>query len=213
LIGVLRQATAQIERHPTDDADGHAWRLVAGVGALREIIVWLQGDPEVRCGGLTRPLALVENALSDAGRGAKPPILDQPPAGKGDKPTGTMREAVQGSLAAALEVLSRARVGTGQAAEWVAAEARRVGLRSADSSAVSARQIRGWRSEINKGKGPAEARENFEAWVGEERTKPWWNAPQGRREAAQAVVKRIVGVLASAAPLAAPKRQRRERAA
>jgi hypothetical protein len=209
LIGALRESTRRMEAADKNDDDGRRARLRAGFEALQEVIIYLSGDPEIGKEGLTRPLGLIENALRDAGRGAKPPLLEHSPEGTGSKPSGTTREDVQGGVAAALQVLATAGGwGTAKATEWIVAEARRMKLRCVDGAPIAAKQIKGWRAEMNKGRGPAAAQATFEDFCGYERAKPWWKLPRShpaKRTEAQRAAGKIIAVLAHTTPQAAPK--------
>lgn len=209
LLAALRDATKHIEAADTDDQDGRRERLTAGYTALQEVIIYLSGDPEVRTGGLTRPLGLIENALRDAGRGAAPPMLDLNPEGPGTKPRGTTREDVQGGVAAAVEVLAAGGGwNTGPATDWVVAEARRKQLSCVDGSPITLRQASTWRSEIKKRKAPAEAQRAFDELCEYERAKAWWNLPRShpaKRTEAKTAAAQIIAFLANIVPRTAPR--------
>src|SRR4051812_17987583 len=87
LLAALKQANRTIDAS-ADDLDGRKARLHAGINALRHLILFLLKDAEVKEGGLARPIALIENAIHDAGQGAAPTILALLPEGR--KPTATM---------------------------------------------------------------------------------------------------------------------------
>src|SRR5262249_32203260 len=148
-----------------DDTEAHKSRLMLGYAALRGVIVYLSADPEVRVGGFTRPLGLIENALHDAARGAKPPLLDHAPEGRGSKPSSTMQNSVQGGVAAAVEILKRGGWGTKRATAEIANQARRVGLSCADASWIKQQQIENWWAEVHKGRASAGARDVFDEFL------------------------------------------------
>jgi len=212
LIAELRKATDGMNAADTEDEDGRRARLTAGFTALQEVIVYLSGDPDVRAGGLTRPLGLIENALRDASRGGAPVLLDLRPEGPGLKPSGTTREDVQGGVAAAVEILKRGGWGTGRAAEEIAAKTRKAQLCCADGAPISKGQVATWRSEITKGKAAAAARVAFEVFCQYERLKSWWMLPRTdprKREAAENAAEQIIATLANITPRVAPKRTTR----
>jgi hypothetical protein len=99
-----------------------------------------------------------------------------------------------------------------EAAEWIAAEARRHGIRCDDGSTVAAKQIIGWRSEIRRQKGAVGAREMFEGWHREHRELLRLNSksnPTKPRECAR-LARDIIKSVAATAPLCLPH-QKRER--
>src|SRR5579863_6494500 len=108
-------------------ADDEKARLAIGVKTLQGVIRYLHGDVEVLDGQLTRPLAIVENAIFDAGQGATVALLEHQPPRTG-KPKGTVREYVQGDIAIAVDLLMAAKFGRDDAIKWVAAEARRLNV-------------------------------------------------------------------------------------
>jgi hypothetical protein len=89
----------------------------------------LHGDEEVLDRFLTKPLADIENALHDAGKGASPSLLDHEPSRAG-KPADTTRETVQAMLAIAVDLLMAAQFGKSAALTWVATECRARGIQS-----------------------------------------------------------------------------------
>jgi hypothetical protein len=216
LIAKLREASVALIAAEDDLA-----KLAIGSGALQAVILYLSKDAEVLDGQLTRPLAVVENAIHDAGRGAKPAVLFKPkpppPEKKKDlptKPSRTRRENVQGMLAFALELLKAGKMGTDLAARWIATEARKLNVSTEDGSPIDAKQIKQWRTDIRrtdiprgKAKAPSEACETFalmrqipnHAWVLN-------GTPVAKkRERCEALAMAIVKSLAGTMPRSAPK--------
>jgi hypothetical protein len=160
LVAVLRETSKAIDA-TKDDTEGRAARLAMGYGAMQSTIMYLLHDPDVMKDKLTRPLALVASAVHDAGRGAQPALLDHAP--DSSKPTGTTQETVQISLAWALELLTRTKMGTGRAARWVADEARKAGLTDDAGSTLTPERIIQFRKDISCGRAAATLREGWEA--------------------------------------------------
>ena len=145
----------------TSDLKEH---LGAGVEALRAVILYLRADPLVDGAALTDPLAELMSAAHDALRGAKPPLFEHAPDGGGTKPENITAHTVQGCLAWYVDALASRKIGRrnpAAAAQFVADKARKGGIRAADGSEISARRLKGWRAEINAGRGPAGARTAF----------------------------------------------------
>jgi hypothetical protein len=156
LLAALRKLKKSYDGAKNDKA-----RLDIGIEAFREVILYLQADADVRAEGLTRPLGLIENAVYDAGRGAKPPLLNHPP--EGSKPTGITQESVQAALAWAVELMVRAgEMKAAAAVKWVAAEGRRVGLSDPSGGAVDSKQIIQWRKNLRAGRATAGAAREWE---------------------------------------------------
>ena len=186
-------------------------RLEAGLGQLRALFLYLQNDPEIADNFLLRPLAALESALFDSGRGANPALLDHVPERPG-RPAGLARESVQGSLAFAVQLLVVGGVGTEAACKLVADIARRLGVRAEDGGALTGRQIKSWRAEISREKAPRGACETFaklhclppynEAFRPERRLQPL--PRQWHEKSAGAVVK----ALAATAPRSGPNANR-----
>lgn len=155
LIEALRERCAEF-----DAADGERRKLAVSLHALQDVLRCLLGHPEVKDERLTRPLIAIHSALHNAGRGANPALLAHAPDPPG-KPSGTMREYVQGHLAFALELLIAAKMGTGAAAERVANEVRGRVV-AEDGAPITDKQIVQWRKDIRRGKAPAKVAEQFE---------------------------------------------------
>jgi hypothetical protein len=165
LVATLRAATKSLETIPNDDTR-EVRRLDTGLNALRAVVCYLHGDVDVLDGFLTRPLAIIENACFDAGRGAKPRLLDHAPERPG-KATHTTREMVQGSLVFAVHLFRESGMGANVAIDRVVRQARELKLRCADGAPITKGQIKNWRGEISRDSrgndaALAGARETFE---------------------------------------------------
>jgi hypothetical protein len=194
-----------------DMADDDGVRLAAGFAALRFAINYFLEDREIAEEFLTQPLAIVENAVFNTWQGAKPRLFQRAPREDGP-PRNTSQEYAQGCLAHCLELFVSADWSLPEAAEWIAAEARRHGIRCDDGSTVAAKQIIGWRSEIRRQKGAVGAREMFEGWHREHRELLRLNSksnPTKPRECAR-LARDIIKSVAATAPLCLPH-QKRER--
>jgi hypothetical protein len=154
----------QCKRHrdATIDPKNH---LGASIEALRAVILYLRADPLAEGAGLADPLADLMSAAHDALRGAKPELLfSHTPDGGGTKPEFLTAHVVQGSLAWYVEALANRKIGRRKpavAAQFVADNARQIGIRTADGSEISAKRLLGWRAEIKAGRGPMGARKTF----------------------------------------------------
>jgi hypothetical protein len=213
-VAQLRRATAAV-----DAANDNKDRLEAGLGALRAVIRYLHGDRDVLDKLLTKPLALIENAASDARQGAAPEILNHAPADGKKKSSGAWRERVQGTMAFTLELFIAAGTGKEIAAKRIVTVARNLGVRADDGSPVVARQVVSWRYEINRGKAPVEARATFDGLrqMHSELLRRPSNETQPQREkrAAECQARALgaIKALAAIAPRSAPKEARRASAA
>lgn len=186
-------------------ADDEKARLEANRRALQAVLRYFWSDPEVVDGNWTLALAAGRAAACDAGQGATVPLLDHSPTLPG-KPTGMGHEVVQGTVAFALQLVIP-QLGKFAAETWVAAEARKLGLRTEDGAPIAARQIANWRAEINRGKAPAVARAAFEALRADPIHAGMLNCPRERALfLASALIKSTV---TAAAPRSAPKQTRR----
>jgi hypothetical protein len=205
LKSVLRSTTKAF-----DNAETYEARLEADLAALRAVIRYLHGDEEVLDKFLTKPLADVENALHDAGKGASPPLLDHPPSRAG-KPADTTRESIQAMLAIAVDLLIAAQFGKNAAVKWVADAARALGIRTLDDAVITAKQIDTMRSEIKKQRAPLAARNLF---AGAERLPEHAAVLRGphdasKRQHAQARARAVINAIAATMPRSASKQQRR----
>ncbi|HEX4113633.1 MAG TPA: hypothetical protein VH020_13960 [Stellaceae bacterium] len=207
LVAALR-ALAAICRAAKADKDGDKQRLDAGLATLGAVIHYLLGDQEIRDEHLTAPLAVVYAALHDRGQGAAVAMLDHQPDMPG-KPRATMREHVQAHMAFALELLARGGLGTEQAAKRLAAEARRLGLKTGGGDVIAARQITSWRDEINRRKAPEKAREQFEVLRQKYRAELTAAKSDAKRKRCEQLAEAVLLNLANVAPAAAPKASRR----
>jgi hypothetical protein len=207
MIEVLRASASALRT-----AEGERERLDLCLSALRGVIIYLGHDPAVVDERLTSPLGEIENALHNAGRGATVPLLEHAPDRPG-KPTGTVREDVQAGLAIAVDLLVASRMRAGDAVRWVAAEARRTGVRAEDGGAISHEQIESWRSEISREKAPAGARETFGYMRRYPHHAELLKSPrtEAKRPKAEALARGLISALGGIDPRAASPRTRRAR--
>src|SRR5437868_15498797 len=98
-LDALRKNARVFEAAETDEQ-----RLGAALAALEGVILYLHGDEDIAEQRLARPLSWLENAVNDASRGANPAAL-KPATPVSRRPTGLAREAAQGALAFAVELL------------------------------------------------------------------------------------------------------------
>ena len=176
---------------------------------FRILRAWLQQDSRVLNDNLlAAPYSTVLAALYDASLGAKPPLLNYPtPDGK--KPTDPAGTIVQGILPLAARVLKAANLGDAAAFSWVADEARRRGVRTANSSTITAKQIKSWDAEIGKQRGPALK------WFDDMRCRPdLAQVLAGPRDAAKRkrceyLARVLIISIAGVAPTQAPRRAAR----
>jgi hypothetical protein len=206
LLAALRKTTKALDRAEDDKA-----RLDICLAAQQAVVRYLQGDPEVFDECLTRPLAFIENALHDSGRGAHVALLEHSPTQPGP-PAGMVRVHVQAFLAFAVELLIVSMMGTGAATEWVASEARRLRVRCEDGAPITAQQVKRWRAEIIRdahGKAPEGARETFTELKKLPHYAELFDGPHSteKRPMAQAHARAAVKMLADTAPRSAPKTQ------
>jgi hypothetical protein len=194
-----------------DDDDGRLAKLDAARETVQAIEHYLLFDPEVTKYQLTQPLGHLHSALHNVGKGAKPAMFDHRPQAAGSKPTETMREYAQGYLAFALELLASAKIGTGKAADWLAAEAYRAKVKTEDGKPIAAAQIAMWRSEIRRCKAPAKAIEQFDMLGSDQCYGAILRSPPSdlKRHRCQEHAGKIVANLANLAPRAAPPRTAR----
>jgi len=156
------KAVLHAQTEAFDSAEDDRTRLEAGVCALRAVITYLHGDVEVLEKFLTRPLAIVENAIADRAKGAMPIVLDQMPENPGRKPSLTWRENVQACMAFAVKLLIAAGMKAGPAGKRVAALARQYSVHCDDGTLIDARRIRSWRLEIQNRRAPEGARQTYD---------------------------------------------------
>ena len=218
LKAVLRSTTKAFDNAKTDED-----RLVAGLGALQAVIHYLHGDKEVLDNFLTKPLADIENAVHDAGKGAFPPLLDhkpQPASAASDEimtlrvlsnHKGRRVRTIQAMMVVAVDLLIAAQVGKGAALRRVADAARVFGIRSLDGAVITAKQIENWRSEIKKPRGPDSARKMYTDLARLPQHVEILSGPHeaAKRQHAELRARAILKTIASIMPRSAPKQQRR----
>ena len=161
MLATLRDATAEMHAAP-DDIEGRVYKRQLALRGMEAVMHYLLADPRVRDGVLTAPLAYARAAIHDAGLGARPVLLDnQPPEGSSTRPAGVTHEYVQAYLTFAAHLVISA-MGKTQGLAWLAAEIRRIGVRTETGAPITADRLYRWRTEISRGKGPATARQEFE---------------------------------------------------
>jgi hypothetical protein len=200
LISKLRRASKGVKL-----AEDHKERLACGVGALQAIVLYLTKDEEVIDEELTRPLAIIENAVRDAGQGATVALLEHTPANPG-KPRDVTREYVQAVLAFGVELLRASNMSTSNACKWVAEEARKHHVVTEDGSPLTAKRIEGWREDINRRKAPAGAHETFEGLrhEGQYALLLKGSHSAAKRKVCEALARALVKAAAGSMPQAAP---------
>jgi hypothetical protein len=193
----------------------HTARLQSGIESLQAVVLFLLAEEDSSGEKLTAPLAAIEAAAYDAGRGANPDLFNHPTARDG-KPDLLSREEVQGGLAYALDILRWAKTGRSLIADasWVAVEARLQGLRSEDGSIITQEQVKDWRAAIRrpvtaKGVAPSGARATFEMfrrmYTGRLNSIP----KTDRKKGVETLVKIVVKAIATGSPFSGPKQKRR----
>jgi len=160
LIAALRKAKAALPKKPTEtDEEARERQIEGGLYALRMLMAYLRADADVRDGLLTQPLAVLEAAVHNAVRGAKPVLLNPPPPlidadrPRRGKAPGTTREDVQGSLAFAMKLRMQAMTTaqTGAAADWVAKQAARYGMTCENGELITRQQVKNWSGQVQRG--------------------------------------------------------------
>jgi hypothetical protein len=140
----LVQALAQCQ-HGLEAGTGDPL-AIAGY-AIGRVIEFINSDPEIMDSGITNPLSLIENALHDLRQGGRPSVLfDRPKSG--GRPTNQAFDAFKAATAFAVDVLISCKVKRADAGKYVAAEARKLGLRQQNGKDITGRTVLGWRDEI-----------------------------------------------------------------
>ncbi len=143
-----------------NDAETDERRLDTALAMLQGVVLYLMGDEEIAEQHLARPLGWLENAINDFRRGAIPDAL-KPATPVSGRPTRLAREDVQGWLAFCVELLVMAAKGPpDEAANFVARISRNL-LRTERGDEITAKQILGWRQELNRGRGTAVGRDTL----------------------------------------------------
>ena len=127
--------------------NGNHDALALGSYALACVIEFLNADATVMDAGITNPLSVILNALHDCRRGGRPPLLFNRPRASG-RPTDQTFDAVKAAAAMGIEVLLSVRVKRVEAGQYVAGEARKLGLRRPDGKEISGRAVLGWHERI-----------------------------------------------------------------
>jgi hypothetical protein len=213
-------ANLRAEAGDFDAAEDKRGELAACRRALRAVLQYLRRDPEVLNENLVRPLAVLASDAWDAGQGATVTRLEHTPEQIGP-PAGTARDTVEGTMAFAVEMLVETRMGEQRALNWVAAEARRLRATDENGRAITTRQLKTWRSQVNRGKAPAEAKKVFgycrDMQVGRNETlgdvlrqlrKERPHPPSVLVERAKKLAGLLILGVREAAPMSAPKERR-----
>jgi hypothetical protein len=206
LDGLRASATAFRAAESVDD-DGKRDRLKAALSAFERVMLYLVSDSEVRDQGLLNPLGSLVTVLHNRERGAVAPQIDLRPDGAGDKPTGTMRELAQGSIAFGLQALKI--IKQKEPSRWLAAVLLKEGVRTEGGGAITSGQINQWRYEIRREKAPRVAKEQYEALRKEFsaiRVEPGVGAQERARQRTHAFVRSIVLNLVHLGDVAPPRR-------
>ena len=143
--------------------------LLKCTNALASILDFLHIDPVVQRDGLTYPLELLFAALHDKVQGAKSPLLDRPKK-SGGKPTNLFRDLIRGQIVGALNTLIAAGMPLKDAANWLATEISRRGMKDPGHARITAEQCLNWRYRVQDGKAP-EAQREMAADLAQERAK------------------------------------------
>jgi hypothetical protein len=125
--------------------------LAIGTYAFAAVIDFLNADKTVLVAGITNPLSVIVNALHDYRHGGRPPLFFERPRSSG-RPTDQAFDGVKAAAAMGVEVLLPLKVTREQAGKYVATEARKLGLRRPDGTAISGRMVLRWRDEIETAK-------------------------------------------------------------
>lgn len=211
LLGELRASTVVFNSTKPEE---NIRRLECGLHALRAVNTFLRSDSIAREEGLMRPLAAIESAAFDAGRGLKPALFDHP-VGHNRKPDFTTQQPVQGAMAYIFELVRRAETGMSLEVDAVrlARDATLQGLRCADGSEIDKKQIIAWRKEMTraktaKGGGTKGGRETYDRL--EAMYKPVFATipAENRPKAYLAVGRAILLELAHTSPQSAPNKRK-----
>jgi hypothetical protein len=124
-----------------------AGRLEACLRSLAAVIEFLDEDEVVFEAGTATTLKMLQSALHDRLRGAKPSLLFSL-ARKAGAPTMTVPSALQGVVAFALERLIKAGLRREEAARFVVARLSKLGITHVGSGTITVNVILRWRAEI-----------------------------------------------------------------
>jgi hypothetical protein len=170
LIAALREAKAALPKKPTEtDEEARERQIDGGLHALRMVMAYLLADDDVRDGLLTQPLAVLEAAVHNAAKGAKPVLLNPPPPlidgdrSRRGKASRTANEDVQAFLAFAVKprMLESKTLHTAAPAEWVARQAAKHGMKCENGAPVVRQQVKNWYEQAIRKKLPAGAETTF----------------------------------------------------
>jgi hypothetical protein len=158
---LTRLARSKREIEGTED---YALQLEHAISAQEAVISFLNCDREgVAMQGLAGPLALIRNALVDAGRGANPRVLDHQPKGPGTKPTGLVRDDVRAQFSYGLELLITSGMKKETARQYIANEAAKLGIRDENGGRIQGKTIEAWRYDWRKRKSPKQTLDHIDA--------------------------------------------------
>ena len=188
-----------------DAAERDEQRLAAAMADLQEVILYLLGYEEITEERLARPLGWLESAINDIRSGANPDAL-KPAAPVSGRPTQLAREAVQGYLAFCVELLvAAAKVPLGEAASFVSGNCRKL-LLTERGDEITAKQILGWRQELNRGRGTEGGRDTL--WrLRQEYGRLLKERSGSNREECERLVIGFIKGLSVTAPRSAPNRR------
>jgi hypothetical protein len=208
LFAELRECKTAFDTAADDDV-----RLTHSRRQLQAVLHFLWCDLDVVNAELTAPLAALRTATYDLAQGANVALLEKrPPLQPGKPPNNTSREVVQGCLAFCLELLTVSKMGTEQAANWIASEARNR-VQTPDGSPVTAQQIITWRSEIRREKAPIYARFAFDRMRNKQAIAAVLKGPHTpiKRKPCLKIAADLITSIANVAPQSAPKQTMRAR--
>jgi hypothetical protein len=203
-LGAVRKNARAFDAAETDEQ-----RLDAALAVLRSVVVYLLGDEEIAEQHLARPLGWLESAVNDARQGADPAAL-KPATPVLGRPTGLAREAAQGALAFAVELLvMAAKVRPQAAANFVARNSRKL-LLTENGDVITADQILGWRRELSRGRGTAGGRDMFQRL--RQHNRDFFQEPSAsKRPACERLALGTITGVSVVAPRSAPNRRARRR--
>ena len=144
LVEVLAQCQHGLETGTGDPL------AIAGY-AIGTVIEFINSDPEIMDAGITNPLALIQNALHDLRFGGRPAVLFDRPKSRG-RPTNQAFDGLKAATALAVDVLISCKVKRAEAGRYVAAEARKLGIRAPNGREINGLVVLGWRNEIEVSK-------------------------------------------------------------
>jgi hypothetical protein len=203
-IAALRANTRVFEAAKDDDQ-----RRNAGLAVLEGVASYLLEDPEVRDELLLKPLSFIIGHVSDSGQGRIVTALAPTEKASG-RPTGLVREVVQGTIAFAIELLvMAARVPASDAAAFVVAKARKLDIVTESGDALTADQVADWRHALNRGAGTLRGREVLREYRNNSSFTTLFKNPSAeKRKVCERIVEKLLAGTAATASQFAPNRRR-----